>query len=121
LLPRASVLAERGSMLPLFLGLVAISGCLALGLAEVCSSYIFRESIQELADQTALISASKGLKTTVEASPELAKLSKRIQLAEYQLVEGKTVELKLCGAWQGWLKLPGLNLQKQVCASAAAR
>lgn len=108
-------------MLPLFIGLAAISGVLSLGLAEVCSSYIYRESMQDTADQVALISAEKGLTTADQALQQLAKLSNRYQIADYQLGDGRTAELKICGNWQGWLRLPGLGRQIPVCVTSAAR
>jgi len=117
----ATAWADRGSMLPLFVGLAAISGVLSLGLAEVCSSYVYRESVQVVADQVALVAAAKALSTADQAAIELNRISTTLQITEYRLGAGQTAEVKVCGKWQGWVKLPGLNRQSAVCATSAAR
>jgi hypothetical protein len=119
----ASALAERGSMLPLFLGLAAVATLLSLGAAEICSVTIYREQVQQVADQTALVAAAEQL---VEAGQVKSKVSiltsnPEVIVDHYSLNPDHTAELRICGIWKSWLRLPGLNLNQDVCAESAAR
>jgi len=116
-----SASSDRGSMAPFFGGLVAIALVLAFGAAEVCSSYLFRESMQESADQLALVAIKQKIKTAGPLAAKLTILDSTLTLARFQLVDGITAETRLCGDWNGWFHLPGLDSKQRICVDAAAR
>lgn len=121
MLQKASASSERGSMLPLFLGLLTLGLVLAIGAAEICAVYTLRESLQQHADQTALVAANQGLQTAADLISKVRSLTESARLENFRLVDGKTAEVQLCADWQGWLKLPGLNSKQVLCAWSAAR
>jgi hypothetical protein len=113
--------SDRGSMLPLFLGLVALSLVLSLGVAEFGSMFILREKVQATADQIALKSSFSHLTNQAQVGDLLAGQDSKFYLANFQILDGQTVELMLCGDWRGWIRLPGLGFNTQVCAKSASR
>lgn len=117
----ASASSDRGSMLPLFLGLTAISLVLSLGIAELASAHLFRQSIQGISEQLALKAAYDKLDAQTSAKQLLVELNPKLELSEFKILDGKTVQLTVCGNWLGWLKLPGLDLRSSICASSASR
>lgn len=121
MLPRESVVSEKGSMLPLFAGLTALALVLTLGAAEICSMYLYRESIQETADQVALIAAQQNLQTEGELASKISGIVGKLNLAHFQKIDGQTSEVRLCGQWNSWFRLPGLSTNQLVCANSAAR
>lgn len=121
MLPRVFASGDRGSMLPLFVGLLAVGMVLSLGAAEVCSSFTFREALQQYADQLSLIAVKERIQNPNDALSKLRTITDRFTLANFQVTDGQTAEIQLCGDWQGWLKLPGLNAKKTLCARSAAR
>lgn len=108
-------------MLPLFIGLVAVALVLALGATEICSMYLYRESMQESADQIALFAAQQKLQTGADLASKISAIAGKFSLANFQVLDGQTAEVKICGQWDGWFRLPGLNLSQSVCVNAAAR
>jgi hypothetical protein len=108
-------------MMPLFAGLVAVGVLLSLGAAEVCTSYLVRESIQEDADQLALVALRANLKTPELLGAKLGELNPKLQLMDFRFADGSTVEVRVCGEWQGWVRLPGFGTKQNICADAAAR
>ncbi len=112
---------DRGSMLPLFLGLIAVSLVLCFGIAEFGSMFIFRQQIQSTADQVALKSSFSNLTSQVQVSELVARQNSKLYLTQFQVLDGQTVELKICAEWQGWFRLPGLDSKAQLCATSASR
>lgn len=117
----ASALTDSGSMMPLFVGLAATSLVIALGAAEVCASYLFRENLQASADQLALVSLQQQVQDSPQAAKLLAALESRASLRDFRITDGATVELKVCSDWQGWLRLEGLGGKQTICVESAAR
>lgn len=118
---KVSVCSDRGSMLPLFLGLLALGTVLSLGASHICQSYIFRESAQDSADQLALWALQQNIKTVEQLGGKLSELNQKVTLTNFKLSDGKTYEVRVCGSLPGWLKFPGLNSTQTICAEAAAR
>lgn len=118
---KGSAYSETGSMLPMFLGVLALTILFALAGAMICSSYLFRESVQDAADQLALVAAHERLHSEQLLAPRLALLNETLRLRSLRTIDGRTVELELCGEWASWMRLPGLSSKQTVCAQASAR
>lgn len=114
-------MTERGSMLPLFIGVSAFSLVLALGATQICFSFIFRQAMQESADQVALVAKSRGLTSAKPVAELLFKLDPNLSLGEFRIMDSKTVEIRVCGTWNKWLELPIYPASTQVCLESAAR
>jgi hypothetical protein len=112
---------DRGSMLPFFVGLIGLSLVLALGAAQVCASFILRESMQQAADQLALISIAKNLKSSADVEAKLQELSTRFSLAYFEIGDGQTAQIRLCGRGVGWMTVPGFSADRDICVNSAAR
>lgn len=121
MLPKDFASNERGSMLPLFIGLLTIGLVLALGASEVCSSYVLRENLQQHADQIALLAARDNLQSGEDLISKVRLLTDTARMTNFRLVDGQTAEVQLCADWQGWLKFPGLGSKQVLCAWSAAR
>jgi hypothetical protein len=119
--PRVFVSTERGSMLPLFIGISALSLLLALGASEVCGSFTYREAMQQTADQVSLVAVARQLRTSSEVEASLYSLTARYRLDSSRFSDGHTAEIRLCGTWTGWLKLPGISSSQEICVNSAAR
>lgn len=113
--------SERGSMLPLFLGLVGIALVLALGATEICANYLVRQSLQEDTDQLTLLAVGSKFRNAEELASSISMLNSKIRLRDFRVTDGQTVELSACLDWQGWLRLPGLKNQQTICVESAAR
>lgn len=116
-------MAERGSILPLYLGLAAFGLTLLLFVSQFVSAITFRESLNEYADQSALLLAS---------SPELSQsqllarlralgLAVEVKSAEASVGSDSTATVRLCATWISWVKLPGISGAQEICQSASAR
>jgi hypothetical protein len=116
-----SVSEERGSMLPFFAGLIALSLVLALGAAQICAGFIFREGMQQVADQLSLVAVAKKISLGQDAAKKLTEITSRYSLESFGISDGQTVELTLCSDFVGWLQLPGLKSKEKVCVNSAAR
>lgn len=112
---------ETGSMLPFFVGLIGLGVVLALGAAQVCASYTYRESMQQAADQVSLISVARKLKSSAEVEAKLKEISARFWLESFHILDGQTAQIRLCGSWVEWLKIPGLSPKRDICVNSAAR
>jgi hypothetical protein len=119
--PQVFASTDQGSMLPLFIGLAAVSLVLCLGVAEFGSTFILKQQIQMSADQVALKSAANNLTSLADVASLVVKQNSKLRLVDFQMLDGKTQELRICGDWQGWLTMPGLDLKTQLCANSASR
>jgi uncharacterized protein YacL len=108
-------------MLPLFIGISALSLVLALVATEVCASFTFRVAMQQTADQVSLVAVARQLRTSAEVEDSLYSLSTRYRLDSSRFIDGQTAEIRLCGTWTGWLKLPGFSSSQEICVNSAAR
>lgn len=121
MLQKASVSSDQGSMLPFFAGLTGLSLILAIGAAQICASFTYREAMQQTADQLSLIAIAKNLTSRAEVESKLMQLSDRFSLSAFSVSDGPTAEIRLCGSWVEWLKLPGLIPRRDICVNTAAR
>lgn len=121
MLQRDSASNDRGSMLPFFAGLTGLSLLLSIEAAQICASFTYREAMQQTADQLSLIAIAKQITTGSEAASKLLELTDRFSLASFQMTDGQTVEIRLCGLWAEWLKFPGLSPRRDICVNSAAR
>ena len=90
--------SERGSALPLYVGLVAVFLIFTASIVDVASLFLFRQHLQSAADQQALSRFNSGERTS-----------------------GNTFEVQLCRTWQMPIKAIGLPTAQHVCARSAAR
>ena len=106
-----TALTERGSILPFFLGLIALGLVLALGSAEICAEFVAREQVQQSADQLALKAAA----ATLDEPSVAAMTTKGMRLTSLSRPDSSTTELELCLPWKSWLGA------SRLCARAKAR
>lgn len=110
-MPLVTALTERGSILPLYLGLIALGMVLALGSTEICAEFVAREQVQQSADQLALKAAAAKLDEVAVA----AMTSKGMRLSSMSRPDSSTTELELCLPWKSW------HGGSRLCARAKAR
>lgn len=89
---------ERGSSLPLYIGLIAVLLVFAAAVVDASSLFLFQQRMQLRADQRVLNEYALGQRSV-----------------------GETLELEVCATWQAPLKAIGLPSEQQVCARSAAR
>jgi hypothetical protein len=89
---------ERGSSLPLYIGLIAVLLVFASAIVDASSLFLFQQRMQLRADQLVLNEYEHGQRTS-----------------------GETLEIEECATWQAPLKAIGLPSSQQVCARSAAR
>lgn len=116
-----SVSKERGSMLPFFAGLIGLSLVLVLGASQIFAGFIFREGMQQVADQLSLVAVAKKISLGQDAAKKLKEITSRYSLESFGVSDEQTVELTLCSDFVGWLQLPGLKSREKVCVTSAAR
>ena len=104
-------MTERGSILPLFIGLIGLGLVLALGSAEICAEFVAREQVQQSADQLALKAAA----TRLDELSVAALTSKGMKLVSLSRPDSSTTELELCLPWKT------LFGNSRLCAKANAR
>jgi hypothetical protein len=89
---------DRGSMLPLFIVILATLLVASATIIDAGSLFLFRQHLQSRADQEAIFRFSAGERTS-----------------------GSTLEVELCQIWNSPLKVLGLPTTQNVCAKSAAR
>lgn len=100
-------------MLPMFIALASLGLIITLGFANTGTQFIYREELQQYADQLVLKSASSGFTSLDEAAAKLADLpnTSKLTVTQFETADSQTRTLTLCGNW--W--------QQRICVSASAR
>jgi hypothetical protein len=108
--------ADRGSMTPLMVGLAAITLALILTISTLGSAFIFQRRLVTLAEAKAISAITDG--------PEIPS-SIALQSEKVEVLDGQTVQVRLCAQWQPPLRLAATfafgNANQSICASGMSR
>ena len=113
--------SERGSMAPMFIGLLMFSTATLLVIVTATSLLIFQKRLTSLAEGAALWSAQ------VERPPAdffdqlPANAGFGLEFSELDVSDGKTATVKVCGRWQSPIPISITTTNLMVCSKASAR
>lgn len=112
---------ESGSIAPLGIGLAILSLVAIFTTVAASSLFLYQKRLLTLAESTALFSVSTGEAAQVFLSQvQNSKLS-AITVAKEQIIDGQTIEVRLCAQWVSPFVVIGLPLTQIVCAEARSR
>jgi hypothetical protein len=112
---------DSGSSAPLGIGLALISLATILVLASASSVFVLQRRLTSLSEFAALSQARYNLPAAEFLSQTGGNGLKSLRVADENLVDGVTVEVRICSAWQPTL-LKFVVLPKfEVCGRGAAR
>jgi hypothetical protein len=113
--------SERGSIAPLAIGLALLSLAAILTTVAASSLFLHQKRLLSLAESTALfaVATSEPAQTFLSqvTDPKLGPVT----VAKEQVIDGQTVEVRLCSQWVSPFALVGLPLTQIVCAEARSR
>ena len=115
------MMEERGSIAPLGIGLALFSLAMILTTVAASSLFLYQKRLLTLAEASALYSASTAEPArNFIAQLKLTKLGE-VMIAKEQMIDGATIEVRLCSIWQSPFAIIGLPLSQMVCAEARSR
>jgi len=115
------VRGDRGSIAPLGIGLALLSLAMILTTVAASSLFLYQKRLLTLAEASALFSASTSEPVqNFLAQANASKLGK-VTIVKEQMLDGVTVEVRLCSIWHSPFALIGLPLSQVVCAEARSR
>lgn len=119
--PSACSVNDKGSIAPLAIGLAMISLVAILTTVAASSLFLYQKRLLTLAEATALFAVTTGepAKTflTIEATANIGPIT----VAQEQMVDGQTLEVRLCSEWASPFAVVGIPLAQIVCAEARSR
>jgi len=114
-------LNERGSLAPLAIGLALLSLAAILTTVAASSLFLFQKRLLTLAEATALFAVSTGEPAQSFLTQLKTSRFGQIAVAKDQIIDGKTVEVRLCAQWVSPFAVVGLPLTQIVCAEGRSR
>lgn len=114
-------LNENGSIAPLGIGLAILSLVAIFTTVAASSMFLYQKRLLTLAESTALFSASTGEAAQVFLSQVTNSKLNTITVAKEQIIDGQTVEVRLCAQWVSPFAVIGIPLTQIVCAEARSR
>ena len=119
--PGAAKANERGSIAPLAIGLALLSLAAILTTVAISSLFLYQKRLLTLAEGAALFAVSTGEPAQGFLSQLTNSKLGEISVAKEQVIDGKTVEVRLCANWVSPFTLVGLPLTQLICAEARSR
>ena len=114
-------LTDRGSIAPLAIGMALLSLAAILTTVAASSLFLFQKRLLTLAEATALFAVSTSEPARAFLSQVTDTKLGAITVAREQIIDGQTVEVRLCSQWVSPFALVGLPLTQIVCAEARSR
>jgi hypothetical protein len=105
----------------LAIGLALLSLAAILTTVAASSLFLFQKRLLTLAEATALFSVSTGEPAQSFLTQLKTSRFGQIAVAKDQIIDGKTVEVRLCAQWVSPFAVVGLPLTQIVCAEARSR
>ena len=112
---------ELGSIAPLAIGLALLSLAAILTTVAASSLFLYQKRLLTLAEATALFSVSTGQPAQSFLSELTNNRLNQITVAKEQIIDGRTLEVRLCAQWVSPFALVGLPLTQIICAEGRSR
>ncbi len=112
---------ELGSIAPLAIGLALLSLAAILTTVAASSLFLYQKRLLTLAEATALFSVSTGQPAQSFLSELTNNKLNQITVAKEQIIDGRTLEVRLCAQWVSPFALVGLPLTQIICAEGRSR
>jgi hypothetical protein len=113
--------AERGSVAPLAIGLALLSLAMILATVAASSLFLHQKRLLTLSESAALYAASTSEPVEAFLSQVNHAKLEQVSIAKEQIVDGLTIEVRLCSIWKSPFAVVGLPLTQLVCAEARSR
>ncbi len=113
--------AERGSVAPLAIGLALLSLAVILTTVAASSLFLHQKRLLTFAESAALYAASTGHPAQSFISRFNQAKLEQVSVAKEQIIDGQTIEVRLCSIWKSPFAVVGVSLTQLVCAEARSR
>ncbi len=116
--------SDRGSVAPLAIGLLLISFATLAVTASAGSLFLEHRRLQTLAESAAVVSASSASSVQqflVHLPSRYSASFKNLEISSEQVLDGSTIEVRLCADWQNPITSPFAQASAVICAEAKAR
>lgn len=113
--------SDQGSIAPLAIGMALLSLTAILTTVAASSLFLHQKRLLTLAEATALFAVSTSEPARAFLSQVTDSRLGPVTVAKEQIIDGQTVEVRLCSQWVSPFAVVGLPLTQIVCAEARSR
>ena len=113
--------SDRGSIAPLAIGMALLSLAAILTTVAASSLFLHQKRLLTLAEATSLFAVSTSEPARTFLSQVTDSRLGSVTVAKEQIIDGQTIEVRLCSQWVSPFSMVGLPLTQIVCAEARSR